>query len=238
MDSAYIGFVLKVPGLSVVPGLVHGFSTLEEGSVGLKVPDPAVPLGVRKRFAESLRLEFDEITVMGSVHGADVARVDVPVRKVDDVDALVTDKRGVALFATYADCYPILLVDPTKNCIALAHAGWRGTAAGVAGTTVAALAREYGSDPSDLIAAIGPGICGACYEVGEEVAARFASDFVRPAERDKFLLDLAAANQAQLVAAGVETIHAIGICTMESDFLPSHRRQPDGSRFGALLALR
>lgn len=230
--------MLKVPGLSAVPGLVHGFSTSDEGSVGLKVPDPTIPLAARKRFAESLRVEFDEITVIGSVHGADVARVDVPVRKVDDVDALVTDKRGVALFATYADCYPILLVDPKRNCIALAHAGWRGTAAGVTAAVVASLVREYGSRPGDLVAAIGPGICGSCYEVGGEVAERFHPEFVNGSSGGKFLLDLAAANRAQLMAAGVTTIHAIGICTKESDRLPSHRRLPDGTRFGALIALQ
>jgi polyphenol oxidase len=230
--------VLKVPALEAVPGVVHGFSTSDEGSVGLKVPDPTVPLAARKRFAESLRVEFDELTVIGSVHGADVARVDGPMRKVDDVDALVTDKRGVALFATFADCYPILLVDPRRNCIALAHAGWRGTAVGVTTAVVEALVREYGSQPGELIAAIGPGICGKCYEVGGEVAERFASEFVSGSGGGKFLLDLTAANRAQLMAAGVTTIHAMGMCTKESDRLPSHRRQPDGTRFGALIALR
>ena len=219
-------------------GVAHGFSTLEEGSVGLKGPDPTLAVAARKRFAAALRIEFDEIVGLGSVHGADVARVDEPRRVVDGVDVLVTDQRGIALFATFADCYPIMLVDQVRRCLALAHAGWRGTGLGVATAAVAALEREYGSQPPDVVAVLGPGICGSCYEVGEEVANRFAPDFTTKMAGGKFLLDLAAANRSQLRAAGVAAIHDTGICTKESDRFPSHRRSPDGSRFGALLALR
>jgi copper oxidase (laccase) domain-containing protein len=95
---------------------------------------------------------------------------------------------------------------------------------------------EYGSAPEDIRAGIGPGICGRCYEVGGEVASQFGAKFVTPAG-DRFVLDLAAANRSQLEEAGA-TVHVIGICTKESDFLPSHRRTPDGTRFGAIVALR
>jgi copper oxidase (laccase) domain-containing protein len=97
---------------------------------------------------------------------------------------------------------------------------------------------EYGSMPADIRAGIGPGICGRCYEVGGEVASQFDAEFVSPSGGDRFLLDLAAANRAQLEAAGVANVHVIGVCTKESDFLPSHRRAPDGTRFGAIVALR
>jgi copper oxidase (laccase) domain-containing protein len=73
--------------------------------------------------------------------------------------------------------------------------------------------------------------------VGGEVASQFDPRFVTPGETDRFLLDLAAANKAQLEEAGA-TVHVIGICTKESAFLPSHRRSPDGTRFGAIVAIR
>ena len=87
-------------------------------------------------------------------------------------------------------------------------------------------------------AGIGPGICGRCYEVGEEVAAKFDPRFVSITAAGKFLLDLAAVNRAQMEELGVRKISDIGICTKESDLLPSHRRAPDGTRFGALVGIR
>ena len=177
-----------------------------------------------------------ELTTIGSVHGAAVARVDEPVDSVDDVDALVTDQPGVALFATYADCYPIVLWDPEKRVAGLVHAGWRGTRAGVARAAVDFMRDEYGC--RHVRAGIGPGICGRCYEVGEEVGQQFDSRFLAPGSDGRFLLDLAAANRAQLEHAGVKSVYEIGICTKEHYLFPSHRRHPDGKRFGAIVALR
>jgi YfiH family protein len=166
-----------------------------------------------------------------------VARIDEPNEVVQGVDGLITNQRGVSLFATFADCYPIVLWDPVKRAAGLAHAGWRGTAAGVVGAAVEAMHGEYGSAPEDIRAGIGPGICGRCYEVGAEVAEQFDARFVKPSG-EKFLLDLAAANRAQLEAAGVSNVHVLGLCTKETGYLPSHRRTPDGTRFGAIVALR
>lgn len=231
--------VLTIPELDAEAGLVHGFSTGLLGSVGLAhAPDPVPVLASRRAFARALGLDSDHLTTTGAVHGRDIARVDEPRRVVQGVDGLVTDRRGVALFATYADCYPVILWDPVRGSAALVHAGWRGTRAGVAAAAVEAMAREYGSVPGDIRAGIGPGICGRCYEVGEDVAYQFDSRFVRPGVGGKYLLDLAASNSAQLEAAGVGAVHVMGTCTKESDNLPSHRRNPDGTRFGAIVALR
>src|SRR6266851_4001580 len=124
---------LHVPELADEPGLVHGFSTVAVGSVGLKrAPDSAAALAARRTFADVLGLEGAELTTIGSVHGSSVARVDKPSDSVDNVDALLTDRPGVVLFATYADCYPIVLWDPQLKVAGLVHAGWRGTRAGVA----------------------------------------------------------------------------------------------------------
>jgi YfiH family protein len=219
------------------PAFVHGFSTNALGTVGLThAPDPIPVLASRRAFARAVGIGDEPLTTAGAVHGSTVARVDEPKDVVQGVDGLVTDRRGIALFATYADCYPIVLWDPVKRAVGLAHAGWRGTVAGVSKAAVKAMHDEYGSAPEDIRAGIGPGICGRCYEVGGEVASQFGAKFVTPAG-DRFVLDLAAANRSQLEEAGA-TVHVIGICTKESDFLPSHRRTPDGTRFGAIVALR
>ena len=231
--------VLKIPELESEAGLLHGFSTLMLGNVGLShAPDPEPVLASRRDFARVLGVDAEPLTVLGAVHGAAVARVDEPHDVIQGVDALITDQRGVTMFATFADCYPILLWDPERRCAALVHAGWRGTVACVARAAVQAMAKEYGSDPSHIRAGIGPGICGRCYEVGDEVAARFDSRFVTEGIGDRFLLDLAAANRTQLEDAGVPDVHVLDLCTKETSFLPSHRRSPDGTRFGAIVAVR
>jgi YfiH family protein len=231
--------VLRIAALESDAGFVHGFSTSALGSVGLThAPDPAPVLASRRAFARALGIDSEPLTTAGAVHGSAVARVDEPQNVVQGVDGLVTDRRGVALFATFADCYPIVLWDAKRRCAGLAHAGWRGTVAGVAKAAVKAMHDEYASRPEDICAGIGPGICGRCYEVGGEVASRFDARYVTPSAGDRFLLDLAAANRAQLEEAGLSEVHVLGICTKETDFLPSHRRNPDGARFGAIVALR
>ncbi|HEV2216743.1 MAG TPA: peptidoglycan editing factor PgeF [Candidatus Dormibacteraeota bacterium] len=229
--------VIHIPALQA-DGFVHGFSTLELGSVGLThAEDPDAVRESRRRFATALNLEPEVLTAAGAVHGAQVARVDRPADSIEGVDALITDRPNVALFATYADCYPIVLWDAQHKAAGLVHAGWRGTAAGVARAAVKSMQREFGSRPEALQAGIGPGICGLCYEVGAEVAGQFDARFTR-ASGDAFLLDLAAANRVQLEETGVREIHVLDLCTKETDYLPSHRRDHDGARFGAIVALR
>ena len=111
------------------------------------------------------------------------------------------------------------------------------------GAALAALVSDLGYERSAgeataAVAAIGPGICGRCYEVGDEVATQFDARYVNPGAGGKWLLDLAALNRAQLEAAGAEAVYDIGICTKEHYLFPSHRRHPDGTRFGAIVALR
>jgi YfiH family protein len=218
---------------------VHGFSALALGSMQ-RDPAASSPLTpARAAFAAALGLEAGRVTVAGAVHGTAVARVDRPAGLVPGCDGLVTDRPGLPLLATFADCYPVLLFDPLRPALALVHAGWRGTAAGVAKAAVRALAREYGSRPGDLLAGLGPGICGRCYAVGEEVAARFPAE-VRSSDGDRILLDLRRALLGQLVAAGVpvEQVYVHAACTRETPELPSHRRSPDGARFACLAAIR
>jgi purine-nucleoside/S-methyl-5'-thioadenosine phosphorylase / adenosine deaminase len=229
--------VLHIPELNT-DGLTHGFSTVELGSVGLThAKNPDAVRESRRRFAAALHLDPDTLTVAGAVHGAQVARVDAPTESIKGVDALITDRPGIALFATYADCYPIVLWDPVHQAAGLVHAGWRGTEAGVARAALESMAKEFGTRPEDVRAGIGPGICGNCYEVGADVAERFDPTLVRR-HGSRYLLDLAAGNRGQLEAAGVKSIFTLDLCTKESAFLPSHRRDADGTRFGAIVAIR
>jgi polyphenol oxidase len=232
---------LSIPPLAAERYVVHAFSTVPMGSMGLThAVDPDLVAENRRRFARSLNVKPEWLTVVGAVHGSEVARVDRPVSLVKEVDAIVTDRPGVALFAVFADCYPLIVYDPVNRALGLAHAGWRGTEAGLAKKVVAMLKREYGSVASELRVGIGPGICGNCYEVGPEFAERFPPTVLKAGGGDRLLLDLVAANRHQFLEAGVlpRRIRALEFCTLESDRLFSHRRQPDGSRFAALAVLR
>lgn len=234
------GGVLRIAALAGEDALVHGFSTMALGSMSRKDGDPSPVTPSRRAFARALAVDPERLTVAGAIHGSQVARVDAAAGVVPGVDVLVTDRPGLPLLITCADCYPVIVFDPRRRALALAHAGWRGTAAGVAGQAVRALVAEYGSRPEDMVAGLGPGICGRCYEVSEDVAARFDARFLEPAGRpDRFWLDLAAANHAQLESAGIarERVHGHGACTKESLELASHRRSPDGSRFACIAAI-
>jgi polyphenol oxidase len=229
--------LLAIPGLVESPRLIHGFSTAGLGSMrgdGTLALTPP-----RSAFAAALGLPADRVTVVGAVHGRNVERVDGPSGVVPSCDALVTDRVGLPLLATFADCHPVLLLDPGRPALGLVHSGWRGAAAGVVGEAIIRLRQEYGSRPQDLLAGLGPGICGRCYEVGEEVAAAFAGEHVSPTENGRFLLDIRSVLRGQLLAAGVPAsrIHDLPLCTKETPELPSHRRSPDGVRFACLAAL-
>ena len=227
-----IGLVLRISALASHEHLIHGFSTAASGDMRRDGGELLTP--ARRAFAQALGIDPRCIAFMGAVHGADVAVANTP-GLYRDVDALVTDRRGLALFATFADCYPILVYDPERHVAGLAHAGWRGTAAGVAKALVA----TTGSDPGRLVAGIGPGICRNCYQVSDEVAARFPGTVKQPDAGGRWLLDLAEANRLQLVEAGLDParVHVHGTCTKETPSLPSHRREPDLSRFACLFAL-
>lgn len=217
-------------------GVVHGFSTRDMGS--MRRDGESLLTEPRRRFARHLQLDIESSAFMGAVHGAETGRVDGP-GLIDGVDAIATDVPGLGLFALFADCYPILIFDPVHRALALAHAGWRGTRAGVAAAAVARLADDFGSRPGDLVAGIGPGACGHCYQVGPEVAAAFDAAFVAPDTEDRARLDLAAANHAALVAAGIPpgNVEVMGVCTIEDLRLHSHRRDADGGRFACLAAI-
>ena len=168
----------------------------------------------------------------------------------DDVDGLITNVPGIILATFYADCVPLYFVDVKKGAIGLSHSGWRGTVNRMGQVTLQAMKRAYGTEPSDVMAAIGPSICQDCYEVGEEVADAFRKNFPneweylirKGKEEGKHQLDLQETNRRILLAAGVlpENIAVTDICTCcNSELLFSHRGS-NGKRgnLGAFLELR
>ena len=94
-----------------------------------------------------------------------------------DIDGLVTNVPGITLVTSYADCVPLYMVDPVKHAIGLSHSGWRGTVNRMGQETLRVMAREFGTDPKDVTACVGPSICQDCYEVGPEVIEQFAKAF-------------------------------------------------------------
>ncbi len=121
-----------------------------------------------------------------------------------EADALISNRVGTYLTIRSADCIPILLIDERLKAVAAVHAGWRGTVAGVAPKAIEAMRDSFGTRPEDLLAAIGPGICGRCYTVGPEVAAQFVPWFPERSDLDRqTVIDLPEANRRQLAAAGV-----------------------------------
>lgn len=159
-------------------------------------------------------------------------------------DALATDAPGVPLLMRFGDCASVLFFDPEHRVIGIAHAGWRGVAAGSVPATVRTMTERWNCDPSDLWAGIGPTIGPCCYEVGPEVVA--AVEAVCPPDAEvvravngRTHLDLPGAVRAQLCAAGVGQIEEAGLCTAcRVDEFFSHRAERGRTgRFGIVMEL-
>lgn len=213
--------------------------------------DPANVRQNRERSLEPFGLTLERTVIAGLVHGDRVVAVsgDEPltpdgIHLIPDCDAIITDKPNLALAVTAADCVPVLLYDPVRRAIGAVHAGWRGTVLGIAGKAVQAMVQTYGCNPADILAEVGPSIGPCCYEVDEVVAgpvrAQFgeaAGNLLRPeGAPGKFRLDLWAANQQDLLRAGVRSAAIHGTCTScHVDALFSHRAERGAAGRGAAI---
>lgn len=160
-----------------------------------------------------------------------------------EADGLVSNCAGQYLSIRTADCIPVLIADERLRAIAAIHAGWRGSVQAIALKCVQAMQQQFGSRPEDLLAAIGPGICGGCYEVGAEVASRFAPWFPERSDLgQRTTLDLAAANRRQLIKAGVEPSRIVdcAICTAchPDEFYSWRREREQAGRLVSAIAIR
>jgi YfiH family protein len=219
-------------------------------NVGLTVGDDP------KNVAENRRLSFltadrplNSLSDSWLIHGTDVFIYDAPrpstQRYPPKADIILTDKPGVTLFMRYADCVPILLYDPVKEVVGLAHSGWQGTVKKVGGVAVEVMEKQYGCKPADILGAIGPSIGPERYEIGEETAdivrAVFGdeTDEILPRRNHEVHFDLWKTNRMILEQAGVRRIELAGICTAENPHDWFSHRGADGKtgRFGVLLGL-
>ncbi|HWI63712.1 MAG TPA: peptidoglycan editing factor PgeF [Symbiobacteriaceae bacterium] len=217
--------------------------------------DPEHVAENRRRTLELLGLTPDRAVMAGLVHGNRVVAVtgdEAPgrdgVRVVPDCDALITDRQGLALIVTAADCVPVFLYDPVRRAVGAVHAGWRGTVAGICAETVRAMAQAFGSRPAEILAAVGPSIGPCCYEVDDAVVqplTAYYGDLANrcltpsPEKRGKYLLDLWEANRQDLLRAGVSHVSVSGACTACGvDRLFSHRAEAGtAGRGAAVIAL-
>ena len=185
----------------------------------------------------------------GQVHKDEISvikeRETEPV-SIPDTDGLITNVPGVLLTTVHADCLPVWFYDPEHNAIGLVHAGWRGTAAGIAAKAVRKMGTHYGSRPEAMQCVIGSGISACCFEVGPEVYVAFkeiwdfTDTFSRP-EGEKYFLDIKGINRQQLLEEGVkaENVKVSAHCTCcEPEQFCSYRREGGTyRRMGAGLCL-
>jgi len=241
--------------LKASSGILHAFSTRKGGvskppfatlNLGQGVGDsPAAVEENRRRFFGALGIEEGQVVRARQVHGDGVLDVDVPrTRQVGfprslvderaEFDALITRLHGLALVVSTADCVPVLIHDPVRGAIAAIHAGWRGTAKGIAVRALTAMREVYGTDPSTCLVAIGPCIHGCCFEVDAVVVEAMATTlpnpetYTKPSRSDHWLLDLVGVNRAALEMAGVrpDRIDDVGLCTScRNDLFFSHRAE-------------
>lgn len=202
----------------------------------------------RRRSFEILGRSPDSMFDVWQVHSADMAvamaprSVDTPHKK---ADIILTNNPAVSLYMRFADCVPILLHDPVRRVVCIAHAGWLGTVRGAARRAVEAMTESFGSSPADVLGAIGPSIGPDHYEVGPDVLAQVESAFGTDAfglvdEREGHTyLDLWEANRLQLTQAGVRSIELARLCTAchTEDWFSHRAEKGQTGRFGALMAL-
>lgn len=253
---------LTYNSLSEINFIKHGFSTrlggVSEGifsSMNLafnRGDNPDAVVENYHRICDSIGLDFETLVASAQDHNTIVRRVTsenygvgiTKPRDMQSVDALITNEKNVTLVTYYADCTPLFFVDTKKKAIALAHAGWRGTVGRIGQKVVEKMTAEFGTNPSDLVCAIGPAISKCCYEVDKGCADNFYalgdldnSKFIFLKENNKYMLDLLETNRQILIKAGVnpDNITVSDICTRcNSDLLWSHRAT--GGKRGTMSA--
>jgi YfiH family protein len=239
--SVYHAFFTRHGGFSPAP-----WASLNMGGT---VGDEANRVKENRGLALS-SLDVDQFSVFDvwQVHGIAVVIAEKP-RKADEAhqqaDGIVTNQSGITLMMRFADCVPILLHDPIRKVIGVAHAGWMGTVNGTVREVIGKMQSQFGSDPIDMRAVIGPSIGPDHYEVGEDVVNRVREAFgdrtsrLLTIQKNQSFLDLWAANHLLLEDAGVRHIEVVALCTAcHTDDWYSHRAENGRTgRFGVIIGL-
>ena len=222
--------VIRLRAWLELPWLVHGWTTRAAGDFRRL---PAAEDLNRKIRAEGMeprlprQVHSNRIHVVNSVE----SNAERP-----EADGMISGEQGLLLGVRTADCLALLFVDRRRRAVAAVHAGWRGTVQKIAARAVERMQEQFGSVPTEIEAAIGPGIGKCCFEVGDEVAGQFDPSLIRVHKRPH--VDLNAANRRQLSEAGVQgdKIWSSNLCTRcGAEQFFSHRR--DGETAGRMLAM-
>jgi YfiH family protein len=245
--------MLASPLLSAVPGLRHAFFTREGGvsdgiyaglNGGLGSKDDAAHVAEnRRRMAQRLGVTPERFLSVHQTHSPDVVVASGPWQGTSRplADAIVTRTEGLAIGATAADCGPVLFADPTARVIGVAHAGWKGALSGVLESTIIAM-EKLGAERAAMVAAIGPLIRQASYEVGQEFVERFIETdaentrfFISSSRSSHAMFDLGGFIRMRLEQAGIPMIDDLGIDTYADERFYSYRRsvhrsEPDYGR--------
>lgn len=263
-DVPYLTF----PALEKSGVVTHGFSTRLGGvskehlfSMNLSFARGDKEENVRENFAriaDAIGFKTENLVFSDQTHTTNVRIVTeadrgkgfVKERDYTDVDGLVTNVPGIVLATFYADCVPLYFVDPVKKVIGLSHSGWKGTVGKIGKETVKKMQETFGSNPTDILAAVGPSICQSCYEVSEVVILQFQEnydeqywdDLYYRKENGKYQLNLWKANEIVFLESGIlpEHISITDICTCcNPELLYSHRAtQGRRGNLAAFLALK
>ena len=256
--------------LENIPFIKHAFSTKEGGvSEGIfstmnlsftRGDDIDKVKENYRRFFDAVGFALNNMVMSDQIHETDIMKIDekkineineeskgIEDRVCKNIDGLITNLPNVPLVTFYADCVPLYFVDTVNKAIGLSHSGWRGTVKGMGIQTVEARVREYGCNPENIVAVVGPSICQDCYEVSKEVVDEFhkeyydkfdVSSIYYEKENGKMQLNLWEANRQILLLAGLksENIVISNVCTScHSDLLFSHRKTNE--KRGNLIAV-
>jgi hypothetical protein len=206
-------------------------------NLSFKVNDePANVRSNREKFFGGLGISANNQAFPRQCHSASVLNIQT-AGEYEACDGLVTAVPDLWLTISVADCVPIMMFDPRNKVVAALHAGWRGTVGQIVRNGIQLMKSELSTKPSDLVVYVGPSAGPCCYEVGQEVAAKFSHDVLRNVNRSVYL-DLRKENKSQLVEAGVpeENIELSSSCTICSpELFHSYRR--DKERSGRMMAV-
>ncbi len=247
----------RVQAFEAYPTLTHAIFTRQGGlsrapfeTLNLSVSVGDDPVIVRKNFERAcaeVSITPEQTVSCPLIHSADVLTITAANRQpvMGQADGLITAEPDIYLFMRFGDCTPLILSDPVRRAVGLAHAGWRGTMKNAAGATVRAMVKNLGCEPKNILSVIGPAIGPCCYEVGPEVINAAEAAFSNPKSlftypngpTHKAHFNLWAANQQQLAAAGVKQIIASGLCTAcrTDQFFSNRAEKGRTGRFGVVV---
>lgn len=229
----------------ILDGVEHFFTTRESVIKSKEDDFQNLVAGNKEMFCEVLGITPENFINPSQTHSVNIEAARIGKSDYPDCDGLILANKEQAVFLNFADCTPVIIFDKILNIGAVCHAGWRGTAGKISALTAQKMINEFGSNPSDLKAAIGPTISLCCYNVGEDVLEKLIStisdrDGVWEKRNGEFFVDLKEINRRQLNEVGVEQVDVCPYCTVcDNDIFFSYRKEnATTNRHSAVLKLK